>query len=275
MNVQMNAQHERSNERATWTFKWTFKWTCRKNGRSQSSCDPHWSLFIIFGNTMCWTVLRQFWKHPFRKKINVATQESDHMSDGALFLTLLDSRPSLLARSVDRLLAVRLSASAGKFSNLLEIDFLRVLIYLSLSEVIFSYVSGTVRWARVTKGDRLGSIPGRLEKRYLRLVQPRARRGWCKEEIHARCCHLSTLHCIVIGLTRERFVVLRLLSWTHLRTRYWGVFTLQGLKRFSSWAWPMALRKLGNRWKGESWFHYTKVLFVGVVGNAEMWFYLV
>ena len=35
----------------------------------------------------------------------------------------------------------------------------------------------------------------------------------------------------------------------NLRTRYWGAFTLQGLKRFASWAWPMVLRKLGNRWK--------------------------
>jgi len=35
---------------------------------------------------------------------------------------------------------------------------------------------------------------------------------------------------LVIGLTRERFVALGLPSWTHLRTRYWGVFTLQGLK---------------------------------------------
>ena len=35
---------------------------------------------------------------------------------------------------------------------------------------------------------------------------------------------------LVIGLTRERFVALGLPSWTHLRIRYWGVFTLQGLK---------------------------------------------
>ena len=35
---------------------------------------------------------------------------------------------------------------------------------------------------------------------------------------------------LVIGLTRERFVALGLPSWTHSRTRYWGVFTLQGLK---------------------------------------------
>jgi len=56
-----------------------------------------------------------------------------------------------------------------------------------------------------------------------------------------------------------------------------GVFALQGLKYFASCAWPMLLRKLGDRWKwkGESWFHYTKVLFVGVVGITEMWFYLV
>jgi len=43
--------------------------------------------------------------------------------------------------------------------------------------------------------------------------------------------------------------------------------------RFVSWVWPMVLRKLGNRWKwkGEAWFHYTKVLFVGVIGIADMW----
>jgi len=35
--------------------------------------------------------------------------------------------------------------------------------------------------------------------------------------------HLPTLHCTVIGLTRERFVALGLPSWTHLRTRYWDV----------------------------------------------------
>jgi len=40
---------------------------------------------------------------------------------------------------------------------------------------------------------------------------------------------LPTLHCTVIGLTRGRFVALSLPSWTHLRTRYWGVFTLQAL----------------------------------------------
>jgi len=40
--------------------------------------------------------------------------------------------------------------------------------------------------------------------------------------------------------------------------------------------WSMVLRKLGNGWKlkGESWFHYRKVLFVVVVGIAETWFYL-
>jgi len=87
---------------------------------------------------------------------------------------------------------------------------------------------------------------------------------------------LPTLHCTVVGLTRERFVALGLLSWTHLRTRYWGVFTLQGLKDL--------LRALGlcycESWEigeneDESRFHYTKVLFVGVVGIADMWFYLV
>jgi len=55
---------------------------------------------------------------------------------------------------------------------------------------------------------------------------------------------LPTLHCTVIGLTRERFVALALPSWTHLRTRYWGVFILQGLKYF--------LRAVGL-WYCESW----------------------
>ena len=89
--------------------------------------------------------------------------------------------------------------------------------------------------------------------------------------------HVPSLNCTVIGWTRERFVALGLPSWTHLRTRYWGVFTLQGLKRFASCAWPTVLRKLGIRLKGkgESWFHYTNVLFVGVVRIAEMWFYSV
>jgi len=88
--------------------------------------------------------------------------------------------------------------------------------------------------------------------------------------------HLPTLHCTVIGLTRGRFVALGLPSWTHLRTQHWGVFTLQGTRRFASCVWFMVLRKLGNRWKckGESWFHYTKVLFVDVVGITKMWFYL-
>jgi len=58
------------------------------------------------------------------------------------------------------------------------------------------------------------------------------------------CNHLPTLHCTVIGLTRERFVALGLPSWTHLRTRYWGIFTLQGLKDL--------LRALGL-WYCESW----------------------
>jgi len=80
----------------------------------------------------------------------------------------------------------------------------------------------------------------------------------------------------VIGLTRERFVALGLPSWTHLQTRYWGVFTLQGIRRFASCDWSTVLRKLGKRlkWKGESWFHYRNVLFVGAVGIAETWFYL-
>jgi len=56
-----------------------------------------------------------------------------------------------------------------------------------------------------------------------------------------------------------------------------GSFYTARTQRFASWVWPMVLRKLGNRWKwkGEAWFRYTKVLFVGVVGIAEMWFCLV
>jgi len=56
-----------------------------------------------------------------------------------------------------------------------------------------------------------------------------------------------------------------------------GRFHTSRTQRFTSWVWPMVRRKLGNRWKwkSESWFHYTKVLFVGVIGIAEMWFYLV
>jgi len=49
---------------------------------------------------------------------------------------------------------------------------------------------------------------------------------------------------LVIGLTRERIVALGLPSWTQLRTRYRGVFTLQGLKDL--------LRGFGL-WYCESW----------------------
>ena len=55
-----------------------------------------------------------------------------------------------------------------------------------------------------------------------------------------------------------------------------GRFYTARTQIFASWVWPMVLRRLENRWKWkvEAWFHYTKVLFVGVVGIAEMWFYL-
>jgi len=89
--------------------------------------------------------------------------------------------------------------------------------------------------------------------------------------------HLPTLHCTCYRI--DAWAIRRpwLVFVNTLRTRYWGVFTLQGLKRFAVWVWPMVLGKLGNRWKwkGEAWFHYTKVLSVRVVGIAEMWFYLV
>jgi len=54
------------------------------------------------------------------------------------------------------------------------------------------------------------------------------------ESIAELMTELPALYCTVIGLTRERFVVLGLPSWTHLRTRYWGVFTLHGLKNLLS-----------------------------------------
>ena len=40
---------------------------------------------------------------------------------------------------------------------------------------------------------------------------------------------------------------------------------------------PPASYAYGNRWKwkGESWLHYRNVLFISVVGIAEMWSYLV
>ena len=50
---------------------------------------------------------------------------------------------------------------------------------------------------------------------------------------------------LVIGLTRERFVALGLPSWTHLLTRNWGVFTLQGLK---------GLLRVFGVWCCESWW---------------------
>jgi len=86
--------------------------------------------------------------------------------------------------------------------------------------------------------------------------------------------HLPTLHCTVTGLTPERFVTLCLPLWTHLRTRYWGVFAPQDTQRFALCAWPMVLQKLGNRWnliplqKGDfqmcSWNRWDVVLFIAV-----------
>jgi len=38
-------------------------------------------------------------------------------------------------------------------------------------------------------------------------------------------------------------------TWTHLRTRSWRVFTLQGTRRFATRDWPMVLRKLPDSWK--------------------------
>jgi len=60
----------------------------------------------------------------------------------------------------------------------------------------------------------------------LSLETPGLQYNWSQVEAK----QLPTLHCTVIGLMRERLVALGIPSWTHLRTRYWGVFTLQGLK---------------------------------------------
>ena len=82
---------------------------------------------------------------------------------------------------------------------------------------------------------------------------------------------------LVIGLRLERFVALGTFV-NALANSILGCFYSARTQRFASWVWPMVLRRLGNRWKwkGESCF-CTKVLFVhvGIVGIAEMWFYLV
>ena len=93
----------------------------------------------------------------------------------------------------------------------------------------------------------------------LSLETPGLQYNWSQVEAK----QLPTLHCTVIGLMRERLVALGIPSWTHLRTRYWGVFTLQETQRIAACAWPMVLRNRGNRWKwkGGSCFHCTKVLF--------------
>ena len=88
-----------------------------------------------------------------------------------------------------------------------------------------------------------------------------------------------TLHCyrIRIRLTHEWFVTLAYLCECTCELDI-GVFLhCKKLKKFASYTWPMVLWKLGNRWKwkGESWFHDGKVLFVGVVGIAITWFHLV
>jgi len=66
----------------------------------------------------------------------------------------------------------------------------------------------------------------------------------------------------------------RWLTIVNAQTRCWSVFGLEGTQRLASCAWAMVMLKLGNRWKwkGECWFHYRNVLFVGAVGIAEAWF---
>jgi len=84
-----------------------------------------------------------------------------------------------------------------------------------------------------------------------------------------------TLHCYRIEAWAIRRPWLTFVN--ALENSILGRFNTARTQRFFSCVWPMVLRKLGNRWKwkGETWFHYTKALFVGVVGIAEMWFYLV
>ena len=90
-------------------------------------------------------------------------------------------------------------------------------------------------------------------------------------------CHLPTLHstCYRIDTWAIRRPWLTFVNT--LAISILGRFHTARTQRFASWVWPMVLRKLVNRWKwkGEAWFHYTKVLFAGAVGIAEMWFYLV
>jgi len=91
------------------------------------------------------------------------------------------------------------------------------------------------------------AAPGFAQKSfflYFASMQRQTRRLALKVFWHRQKSCSPTLHCTVIGLTRERFVALSLPSWTHLRTRYRGVFTLEGLKDL--------LRALGP-WYCESW----------------------
>jgi len=85
----------------------------------------------------------------------------------------------------------------------------------------------------------------------------------------------SKLHCYRIDAWAIRRPWLTFVN--ALTSSILELFALQGTRRFASCAWPTVLWRLGNRWKwkGESWFHYRKVLFVGVVEIIETWFYLV
>ena len=88
---------------------------------------------------------------------------------------------------------------------------------------------------------------------------------------------LPTLHCTCYRIHAWAIRRPWLTFVNALANSLLGRFYIARTQRFASLVWPMVLWKLGNmwKWKGEAWFHCTKVLFVGVVGNAEMWFYLV
>ena len=69
-----------------------------------------------------------------------------------------------------------------------------------------------------------------------------------------------TLHCYRIDAWAIRRPWLTFVN--ALANSILGRFYTATTQRIAACAWPMVLRKLGNRWKweGESWFHYTNVL---------------
>jgi len=70
-----------------------------------------------------------------------------------------------------------------------------------------------------------------------------------------------------LAYLRERTCELDIGAFLHCK-EFEDLLRALGLWYCESWAY-------GNRWKwkGESWFHYRKVLFIGEVGIAETWFY--